>query len=375
MILDVFSGSSFVSLGSLLGAAAPPLVNVTFWHWIAFIALVTALLLTDLIFFHNKSKEPTLREAAIATSVWVMIALAFNVFLWWAAGGEAATVFFTGYLVEWSLSMDNVFVFAVIFNYFKVPMKYQYRVLFWGILGAVVMRLSFILIGAVVLEHFAWVTYILGAFLIYTGYKLATGDEEADPEHGWALRISRKLFPVSKEYSGEKFFVREAGKLMITPLFLVLIVIQTTDFAFSFDSVPAIFGFTDDPFIIFSSNVFAILGLRALYFLLAGVMGMFRYLNYGLSAILIFIGFKMILHPLHDPPQWLLNLWAPPLWVQKWVGNPPAWASLLVVVSMLTIAIVASLVHNRIDGGENKHGKPIAELPQDPVASGAQKDV
>jgi len=359
----------------LLAQVDPPLVNVDIRHWLGLIALVTALLLTDLLFFHKQSKDPTLREAGIATAVWVMIALAFNVFLWWVAGGKAATIFFTGYLVEWSLSMDNVFVFAVIFNYFKVPMKYQYRVLFWGILGAVVMRLSFILLGAVILERFAWVTYILGAFLVYTAYKLATSNEEADPEHGWALRISRKLFPVAKENQGEKFFVREAGRLMITPLFLVLIVIQTTDFAFSLDSVPAIFGFTNDPFIIFSSNVFAILGLRALYFLLAGVMGMFRYLNYGLSAILAFVGFKMLLHPLAHPPEWFVdNVGDPPQWVKDWIGNPPPWASLLVVASILATSIIASLIHNRIDGGAKGHGEPPAELLPNPVATGADKD-
>jgi tellurite resistance protein TerC len=377
LILDVISCQSIASASALLAQFGEPLVNVDFRHWVAFILLVTGLLLTDLMFFHKKSKEPTLREAALATGVWVMIALAFNLFLWWAAGPLPATIFFTGYLVEWSLSMDNVFVFAVIFQYFNVPMKYQYRVLFWGILGAVVMRLSFILVGKVILDRFAWVTYILGAFLVYTAYKLATSSEEADPEKGWALRISRKLLPVAKENSGEKFFVREAGRLMITPLFLVLIVIQTTDIAFSMDSVPAIFGFTDDPFIIFSSNVFAILGLRALYFLLAGVMGMFRYLNYGLSAILAFVGLKMLTHWLHEPPKWYVDRFGMPAqWVKDWIGNPPAWLSLLIVMSLLTIAIVASLVHNRIDGGhEDGHSKPAAELPPDEVPSGAHKEI
>lgn len=367
-IIGPITGALLSPFASLLAAGGPPNVapvDVKLWHWLAFAALVTTLLATDLIVFHRKNRETTIREAAIATTVWVTIALAFNGFLWWFAGAEPALQFLTGYLVEWSLSMDNVFVFAVIFTYFSVPMKYQYRVLFWGILGAVVMRLTFVLVGKALIDQFSWIIYILGAFLVYTAIKLVTSNEEADPEHGWALRIARRTLPVAKQNSGEKFFVRESGKLMITPLFLVLIVIETTDVAFAMDSVPAIFGFTNDPFIVFSSNVFAILGLRALYFLLAGVMGMFRYLNYGLAAILAFVGLKMLLHWVADPPDWFVqNVGMPLPWVKKWIGHPPAWASLLVVMSLLTISIVASLIHNRID---RKAGRPIhSELPPPP---------
>jgi tellurite resistance protein TerC len=334
-------------------------MDVTLWHWLAFGVFVSVLLALDLGIFHRGAKETTLGEAARATATWVFIALCFNGVIWWYAGAQTATEFFTGYLVEWSLSMDNVFVFAVIFNYFSVPMKYQYRVLFWGILGAVVMRLTFVLVGGELIERFEWITYALGAFLVWTAIKLSVSDEEANPEHGWTLRLSRRFLPISKENYGEKFFIREGGKLCLTPLFLVLIVIDATDFAFAFDSVPAIFAFTDDPFIVFSSNVFAILGLRALYFLLAGVMDMFRYLKYGLSAILFFVGAKMLLHWVADPPQWWLNQFGmPPVWAQKWIGNPPAWASLVVVLSLLSISIGASIVHSKIDGGHGKHAPP-----------------
>lgn len=331
-------------------------MEVTLWHWLGFSAFVSVLLALDLGVFHRGAKETTLGEAARATATWVAVALGFNAFILWYAGLQPATEFFTGYLVEWSLSMDNVFVFAVIFSYFSVPMKYQYRVLFWGILGAVVMRLTFVLVGGELIKRFEFITYALGIFLVWTAFKLAFSDEEADPEKGWTLRLSRRFLPISKENYGEKFFVREAGKACITPLFLVLIVIDATDFAFAFDSVPAIFAFTDDPFIVFSSNVFAILGLRALYFLLAGVMDMFRYLKYGLSAILLFVGLKMLVQWVAHPPAWYVDRFGhPPEWAQKWIGHPPAWASLLVVLSLLTISIGASIAHAKLAGPHEGH--------------------
>jgi tellurite resistance protein TerC len=219
--------------------------------------------------------------------------------------------------------MDNVFVFVVIFAYFGVPLKYQYRVLFWGILGAIAMRLTFIL-AANQLIHIKYVLEAFGIFLVYTGIKLATAHgTEANPDHNILLRFARKYLRVAKGTHGDKFFVRQDGRLFVTSLFLVLLVIESTDVVFAIDSVPAIFGITKEPFIVFTSNVFAIMGLRALYFLLAGVMNLFRYLSYGLSAILIFIGIKMVLH------QWL---------------EMPHWASLLVIVSFLTVSIIASLV-------------------------------
>lgn len=334
-------------------------MDVTLWHWLGFGLFVSILLALDLTVFHRSAKETTLASALRGTLAWVAVALAFNAGLWWYAGRETALLFFTGYLVEWSLSMDNVFVFAVIFNYFSVPKKYQYRVLFWGILGAVFMRLTFVLVGGELIRRFAWITYALGAFLVWTAIKLAFTDEEADPEHGWTLRLARRFLPISKQNYGSQFFVREAGKFAITPLFLVLIVIEATDVAFAFDSVPAIFAFTTEPFIVFSSNLFAILGLRALYFLLAGVMDMFRYLRFGLAAILMFVGLKMLLHWVADPPPWYVEKFGmPPEWAQHWIGHPPAWASLLVVTSMLAISMGASVIHARIEQAREKEAHP-----------------
>lgn len=306
------------------------------WHWAAFATFVVTMLVLDLGVFHRHSRETTLREAGIWTAIWCSLALAFNGLVWVWLGKDRASEFLVGYLIEWSLSMDNVFVFAVIFSFFRVPKKYQYRVLFWGIMGAIIMRLAFVLIGAALINKFHWIIYILGAFLVYTGIKLIYHDEEMDPEHSFVLRLARKWFRVAKESHGEQFFVMEDGKRCITPLFLVLLVVETTDVAFAIDSVPAIFGITKDPFIVFTSNIFAILGLRALYFLLAGVMGMFRYLKYGLSAILIFVGVKML--------------------IEHWIKIQP-WQSLLVVIGLLAVSIVASLMAAKRDDEEGvKHG-------------------
>ncbi len=308
--------------------------DIQTWHWIAFAGFVVTMLVLDLGVFHRHSRETTLREAGIWTVVWCSLALAFNGLIWWWRGQVHAINFLTGYLIEWSLSMDNVFVFAVIFSFFKVPKKYQYRVLFWGIMGAIVMRLAFVLLGAALIHRFAWIIYILGGFLVYTGIKLIYHDDQMDPEQSWVLRLARKWFRVTKEHHGDHFFVREEGKLAITPLFLVLLVVETTDVAFAIDSVPAIFSITDDPFIVFTSNIFAILGLRALYFLLAGVMDLFRYLRYGLSAILIFVGVKMLIHDFLVIPPWL---------------------SLIIVLSLLGISILASLIAAKRDAETGEH--------------------
>ena len=297
-------------------------------YWWAFGAFVILVLVLDLGVFHRHSRETTLREAGIWTAIWCSLALVFNAIIYFWRGNVHAINFLTGYLIEWSLSMDNVFVFAVIFSFFRVPRKYQYRVLFWGILGAVLMRLAFVLLGSALIVKFHWIIYVLGAFLVYTGIKLVFHDESVDPEHSWVLRSARKWLRVTREHHGEKFFIREEGKLAVTPLFLVLLVVETTDVAFAVDSVPAIFSITQDPFIVFTSNIFAILGLRALYFLLAGVMDLFRYLRYGLSAILVFVGIKML--------------------IEHWYKIPPA-ASLAVVLSLLAISIIASLVAARND--------------------------
>jgi tellurite resistance protein TerC len=311
------------------------LVQLDLWHWLAFCGFVVLMLVLDLGVFHRDSRESSLRESAIWTIVWLLMALAFNGLVWYlytdrggpVVGQQKAAEFLLGYVIEWSLSMDNVFVFAVIFKYFNVPMRYQYRVLFWGILGAILMRLTFVLLGAAIIHQFHWVMYVLGAFLVYTGIQLSLHDDEVDPEKSWVLRLARRFFPVTKENHEERFFVVEAGRRCVTPLFLVLLVVETTDVAFAFDSVPAIFGITEDPFIVFTSNIFAILGLRALYFLLAGFMGLFQYLKYGLSAILVFVGLKML--------------------VEFFGIHINHWLSLAIVLGLLVVSMLVSVIASR----------------------------
>jgi tellurite resistance protein TerC len=354
-----------------------------YWHWLAFAAFVVSMLVLDLGVFHKHSRETTLREAAIWTLVWFSLAMGFNLLVWLQRGGPDAVHFLTAYIVEWSLSMDNVFVFAVIFSFFRVPKKYQYRVLFWGILGAIVMRLTFILIGAAVLERYHWVIYVLGAFLVWTGFKLIWHDESVDPEASIVLRLARRLLPVSRQNHGQHFFVLEEGRRKVTPLFLVLLVVESTDVAFAVDSVPAIFGITRDPYIVFTSNIFAILGLRALYFLLAGVMDMFRYLRYGLSAILVYVGFKMLAAWFAQPPAWFLNAVGMPVpWVQQWIVKPPPWFSLLVVIALLGISIAASIIAARrghppkppVEGPGHKAEPDVSFRPPDKVSPGRRLD-
>jgi tellurite resistance protein TerC len=340
----------------LLADAAPALTGqITINHWIAFAIFVTVMLVLDLTVFHKKSHEPSLRESAFWTIFWSALALAFNGLVWWWLGGKPAIEFLTGYLVEWSLSMDNVFVFAVVFAYFGVPLKYQYRVLFWGILGAVIMRLTFVLLGAELVERYKWVMWLFGGFLVYTGIKLAFGEEESHPEESALVKLFRRLIPVTNQSEGDKFFVREQGRLMATPLFLVLLIVESTDVLFAVDSVPAILGIVTPGahymrFVAFTSNVFAILGLRALYFLLAGVMDMFRFLNYGLSAVLVFVGGKMIIEAARHSES--LATWGG--WDAHAKGHlvHPA-VSLLVIVSLIGASVAASLAFpERKDGAE-----------------------
>ena len=329
------------------------------WHWIAFATFVVVVLVLDLLVFHRHVKEPTLRESAIWTVIWCLMAVAFNILiLVWGrntlpdkVANQIAIEFLLGYLIEWSLSMDNVFVFAVIFTFFSVPLKYQHRVLFWGILGAVVMRLTFILIGAELLERYDWVIAVFGVILVYTAIKLAVSDESnVHPENNILMRIARKMFPVATGSHGNRFFVHEGGRLCITTLLLVLLVIESTDVMFAVDSVPAIFGVTENPFIVFTSNVFAILGLRALYFLLAGVMNLFRYLRYGLAGILGFVGLKMI-------GQYAAKYFG---WIDPDHHLIPHWVSLTVIVALLAVSIGASLIANRRESAAG-----LAAQPQD----------
>ena len=354
---------------ALADAPAAAVGPIQFGHWAAFAAFVVVMLTLDLTVFHRKAHEPSLRESAFWTCFWAALALSFNGLVWWWLGKNAAVEFLTGYLVEWSLSMDNVFVFAVVFGYFKVPLKYQYRVLFWGILGAVIMRLAFVLLGTELIERFQWVMPLFGAFLIYTGIKLSFGDEEVDPGDNFLLKLVRRVIPVTNHQEGDRFFVREAGKLVATPLFLVLLVVESTDVLFAVDSVPAILGVVDQHaeyfrFIVFTSNVFAILGLRALYFLLAGVMDLFRFLNYGLSAVLVFVGAKMIAEWARHQP-WLADQWG---WDAHGEGHlVPPWLSLLIVVGLIGMSVAASMAFPGKHGG---HGDELAGKGDGPDDSG-----
>jgi len=313
----------------------PVLPQVAVWHWFAFGVLIVALLALDLLVFHRHAHAPSLRESTGWSIFWIALALLFNAFIWWWLGQDAGLRFLAGYLVEKSLSVDNLFVFLVIFRFFQVPLKYQYRVLFWGIVGAVLMRLAFILAGTELIHRFEWMKCVFGVFLIYTGGKLALhSGADVHPEKNVLLKAARRVLRVSEGDHREHedhFFVRQDGRWHITPLLLVLVVVESTDVLFAVDSVPAIIGITEDRFLVFTSNIFAILGLRALYFLLAGVMDLFRYLHYGLSAVLVFIGLKMVIE-----------------FAEVGIAIP-VWVSLLTVAAILSVSILASVLAQRRD--------------------------
>jgi tellurite resistance protein TerC len=282
------------------------------------------MLALDLGVFHRDDHAVTMKEASIWTVVWISLALLFNAGIYFYAGTEPALQFLTGYLIEKSLSVDNIFVFVMLFSYFNVPVIYQHRVLFWGILGALVMRGILIGVGAYLIAQFHWVIYIFGAFLIFTGIRMALQkDEHVDVESNGVVKLLRRVMPITQNYHGHDFFVRNAGRLFATPLFVVLLIVETTDLIFALDSIPAIFAVTTDPFLVYTSNVFAILGLRSLYFLLAEVVTKFRFLKLGLSAILVFVGIKMLIVEFYHIPILL---------------------SLGVIASILVISIVASLL-------------------------------
>jgi len=312
------------------------------YHWLSFGVLVVILLLFDFRVFHRHDRKPTFRESVGLTIFWFAMGLIFNAVVWWwgvweGLGAAPGVTFLSCYLVEKSLSMDNIFVFVVIFRFFGVPLMYQYRVLFAGILGAIFMRLTFILAGVALIARANWLLWIFGAFLIYTACKLARhGGDEVHPENNVVLKTARRFFRVTRgdhRQHGHRFFSREGGVWCITPMFLVLLVIESTDVLFAFDSVPAVFGVSQDAFIIFTSNIFAILGLRALYFLLAGAVERFRYIHYGLAGVLGLVGLKMIAE----------------YWLEFKVH---AWASLLMIAALLAVSIAASLMLNsREDAG------------------------
>ncbi len=271
-------------------------MHVSIWLWVGFHALVFLLLALDLGVFHRKAHAVSLKEASIWSAVWVSLALLFNLGIYLWAGREPALEFLTGYLIEKSLSIDNIFVFVLIFSYFGVPAAYQHRVLFWGVLGALAMRAALILAGAALMHRFHWIIYIFGGFLVYTGIRMAFSKHAAmDPAKNPAVRLLRRLMPVSEGYEGPRFFTRQNGKRLATPLLMVLVLVEFSDLVFAVDSIPAIFAVTTNSFLVYTSNVFAILGLRSLYFLLAGVVGKFRFLKLGLAVVLSFVGAKMLL--------------------------------------------------------------------------------
>jgi tellurite resistance protein TerC len=285
--------------------AKESVVTESLWLWGGFLLFVFAMLAIDLGVFHRKAHAVSVKEAGIWTVVWIGLSLLFALgihFFWDTlvptssySNGEASIAFLTAYVIEKSLSVDNIFVFVMLFTYFAVPAAYQHRVLFWGVLGALVMRGALILTGAALIQRFEWILYLFGAFLIFTGIRMAfMAEGEVEPEKNPVVRWVRRFLPVTESYEGQNFFVRHGGVLMATPLFLVLVVVETTDLVFALDSIPAIFAVTQDPFIVFTSNVFAILGLRSLYFLLAGMMHKFHYLKLGLAAVLTFVGAKMV---------------------------------------------------------------------------------
>ena len=292
--------------------------------WIVFNVFVLGMLAIDLGVFHRKAHAVTTREATIWCIVWVSLGLLFNAGIYIWLGPEKGLEFFTGYLIEYSLSIDNIFVFIIILTYFSISPTHQHRILFWGILGALVMRGVFIGTGALLLQLFHWVIYVFGAFLVFTGIKMIRNEETSvHPEDNPVIKVLRRFMPISSEFEGQRFFVKREGKWAATPLFVVLLVIESTDLIFAVDSVPAIFAVSQDPFIVYTSNVFAILGLRSLYFLLAGVMDLFIYLRYGLGVVLGFVGIKMILADIYKIPIGL---------------------SLAVVAGILTFSVAASLL-------------------------------
>lgn len=319
------------------------LIEISAWHWIAFVIVILIFLALDLGVFHRHAHVVSFREALTWTTIWFSVSMLFAVVLAVAGGRTEAIEFVTGYIIELSLSMDNVFVIALIFAYFRVPLQFQHRVLFWGILGALIMRGIMIGVGAALIARFQWMLYVFGAFLVLTGIKMLFSDEEGvHPEKNPFIRAARRLFPVSHHFDGQHFTTRLDGRLALTPLALVLLMVETTDLIFAVDSIPAIFAVTQKPFIVFTSNVFAILGLRSLYFVLAGAIGYFRYLKYGLSVVLVFIGVKMLLDP-HNVEAVVGE--APEtkelLWFQLEI---PTWLSLVVVATVILISIAASVI-------------------------------
>lgn len=363
------------ALLSTIGASTPSNfvdLDIHIWEWVALIGFISALLVLDLLLVHRRPHDISLKEAAIESAVWISIGLAFSGVVYYIGrtsgigpdgthgldmGAQAMTEYLSGFLLEKSLSVDNVFIWSVIFSYFAVPAKYQFRVLFWGIFGALVLRGLFILMGATLIDRFTVTLAVFGVILIYTAYKLAFHNDahKVDPDRSIVLRAVRRIVPSTDKMDGQKLFTRVNGRRLATPLFAVLIMVESTDVVFAIDSVPAIFGVSRETFIVFSSNAFAILGLRALYFLLGGMADRFRYLNYGLGAILAWVGVKMMITWSVDQFEW-----------PSADFHLPTWLSLGVILVILTVTIVLSLVADRrggstptpVDAGEPERPEP-----------------
>ena len=329
--------------------------SVPAWVWVAFAVTVLGLLLVDLLVVHRDAHVITTKEAAIESAVWISIGLAFGLVLLFWQGGDAAGEYYAGYLIEKSLSIDNVFVWALVMSYFGVPQKFQFRVLFWGIFGALVLRAIFIFGGVAILERFHWVIYVFGAFLLFTAIRLLKpSHDDVHPEDNFILRMVNKVVPSTSEYDGQKLFTMQNGKRVATPLFAVLVVVESSDVIFAVDSIPAILAVSREEFIVFSSNAFAILGLRALYFLLADLRNRFRYLQQGLAVVLAFVGIKMLVSELYHMPTFL---------------------SLAVIAVVLTVAITLSIRNPLPEGEEpdvSTHGIPGRRTPQAASASAGE---
>jgi tellurite resistance protein TerC len=315
-------------LVAVTGTEALQAFDVPAWLWVAFLAMLVGLLLFDLLVLHREAHAISFREAAIASAGWISLGVGFTFVVWWVLGGQAATQYITAYVIEESLSIDNVFVWSVILTSFAVPAMYQHRVLFWGIFGALIMRATFIFAGVAILERLEWVLFIFGGFLVYTAFRVArqpTG--EVHPEQNRVLKLVRRFVPVTTRYDGQRFFTVENAKRVATPLFVVLVLVEATDLVFAVDSVPAVLSISRDPFVVFSSNAMAILGLRSLYFLLAGARDRLVYLHRGLGVILFFVGVKMLISP-----WWHIS----------------SLVSLAFIAVVLTVTVLASLRAPRI---------------------------
>jgi tellurite resistance protein TerC len=327
------------------------MLQVSGWVWTGFFAFVTIMLILDLGVLNRRAHAIQVREALWMSLGWVMLAAAFAGCIWWFAGHGPALEFITGYLVEESLSVDNLFVFMLIFNYFAVPRQYQHKVLFWGVIGAIVLRGIFIFAGVWLLQQFSWLIYVFGVFLVYTAIKLlGAGEAEVDPERNVAIRILRRMMPVTHLYDGPLYFSVVEGRRMATPLFVVIIALATTDIVFALDSIPTILGITQERFIVLTSNIMAVMGLRAIFFALTGILALFRYLDKGLCAILILIGVKMLLpipvHLLHLPEHW---------------AHVPVVLSLGLILAILAVAILASVIHARLEARQARVAESEAE--------------